>query len=518
MKKNRFYRLLKVEEGFSSFFFYLIIFFVFLSVFFIVIVNFWEFFAQIVGIDKIGFNDESTPISEPGKFLDSISNSLGLVIGAPVALAGSFVAIVLAQRALSISERQEFNDNVNMIDEKVNELTRTLWDLSKEYRRFSNSVQKLHRCYVDKVLPDNDYDHVTLIRLSKQTEEFQENFVNAFLEVMKNPTIKEYIKEKNSSLAVNRFVEQIYKNNGCEFDEAGEQELFRLSDLSELAFKLEFSFSAEEYEQQLEGFFSDVSFTLEFGSQFMNNENIDEIGESNFSYLEYGFHCSPGFWYSSEQFIEQAIKKPSPESIFIQGALFGKNEYFLSKFRKEPLLSVDGDKYYPYSEFKKFDFYDSDESYIWDETELIVSNLNLGAGFILEFIKMYNMGTDKLKELFIKSNHLYFVEENSKLEQLINQQFSTIDISTFLPQIVFEYIDFIEHYELFAFADSKFIGMSEKFDSAKKDKDRNGVWPVNREDLFTSEELRIRNLISGAHKKDNNKNIHTDTDTEDLPF
>lgn len=503
---------MKVKEKLLNFWAVFMLFSIIIFLFFLVITHYWEFFASILGLTEVEYL--SGKVTEPGKFLDAISNSLGLLIGAPVALAGSFVAIVLAQRALAVSERQEFNDNVNLIDEKVNELINTLSDLSKEYRCFSNNVQKLQNCYLDKLFNHDNYEHTEFLGLAKQVEKSQENFVHKFIHAMKNPTINEYIKDRKSDMTINRFLETVFLKNSCQYDEVGEQKLFQISDVSELAFKMEFSFSADNYEHQLDEYFSGVSFSyFDDNKQFLKDNFGDEVDENSSSY---GFKYMSNFS-TFEERIKESVLASSPEDLFLQGALFEYEKYFLYKPRSEPLLSVSGVEYFPYSEFKNFDFYDPEESYVWNETELIVSNLNLGSEFILEFINIYNMGTEKLKTLFINSNHLRFVEDNKKLKQLINQQFSTIDISIFLPKRIFEYADFIEHYELFAFADSKFVGMYEKFDYAKKNKDKNESWPDDNENYITSEEIRIKTLFSGT-EQNFYKNKTTDIESENLPF
>ncbi|BBP43523.1 hypothetical protein [Thiosulfativibrio zosterae] len=513
---------MKLKVQFTNFWVALLLFTAAIFVIFFVVLHTWESIAGFLGLLDINFveskeNIKGNIVVDPGKFLDSISNSLGLIIGAPVALAGSAVAIILAQRALAVSERQEYSDNINLIDEKVSELKELIWSLSKAYREFSNNAQKLTISYHNYYLlfKDDEPERKNFLDLSKKVENSQKEFIDCFLKAVKNPTINEYIKDTKYSLFINQFIETVYKNNSCERSTWGEQELYQIPDLAELALKLEFAFCADDYEKMLDDYFSEVKTAMLIGQGSL--EGWDKV---YFGYYTSGFHFfKDKSSYDFNERIKASIINYSPEKFFMEGALFNKQEYFLSRFRDEPLLSLDGSVYYPYSEFVKLDFYDPDESYVWDEMEGVVSDLNLGSAFILELVNFLKIDNEKLKELFIKGNHLFFTQENKLLRELVDREFSTIQLTSLLPKRVFDYLDFIKHYQMFNFADSKFVGFYEIFDYIELIKKEQDVWPDDLETI-TSEQVKLLELIF-VRKKRNIPNESGPTDfvqEDDFPF
>lgn len=79
----------------------------------------------------------------------SISDAMLAVMGIPVSLAGSVVAIVLAQKALGISNRQENQDNLKYLEEMISMVYESYWQSSISLRRMLNSTSSIIECYFD---------------------------------------------------------------------------------------------------------------------------------------------------------------------------------------------------------------------------------------------------------------------------------------------------------------------------------------------------------------------------------
>lgn len=71
------------------------------------------------------------------------SDALSVILGLPVALAGSILAILLAERALSVSQRQEFQDNRKYIEEITDTVINVYWNICQSIRFYYISTSKV---------------------------------------------------------------------------------------------------------------------------------------------------------------------------------------------------------------------------------------------------------------------------------------------------------------------------------------------------------------------------------------
>ncbi|MEW5973763.1 MAG: hypothetical protein AB1713_08395 [Pseudomonadota bacterium] len=84
--------------------------------------------AGIIGGIKSLLGSSGTDFSI--NHFSGISDYLGLLVGIPVSIAASFVAIVLAKVALDISKREERRDAYSFLEEKSDQLTQPFIDLA----------------------------------------------------------------------------------------------------------------------------------------------------------------------------------------------------------------------------------------------------------------------------------------------------------------------------------------------------------------------------------------------------
>lgn len=95
------------------------------------------------------------------------SDALNVILGLPVALAGSILAILLAERAFSVSQRQEFQDNRKYIEEITNSVTNVYWDICQSIRLYYISTTKIIDYYFCNYNP---------VEKKWNTEKCEENF------------------------------------------------------------------------------------------------------------------------------------------------------------------------------------------------------------------------------------------------------------------------------------------------------------------------------------------------------
>lgn len=143
--------------------------------------------------------------------IDSVANSYSLIFGIPVALAGSIVAIKLAQRAVAVSERQEFYENVKLIDEDIHKLEENNRLLADSIRRFASSSFRLKAFVYEQLLQSASGKSVdiempseegfaellkgkTFSLLCEKLIKEKENLVNCAVLGFQNPAIFDYIK------------------------------------------------------------------------------------------------------------------------------------------------------------------------------------------------------------------------------------------------------------------------------------------------------------------------------------
>lgn len=414
-----------VKKQFTNFWVVLSIFTVVIFAFFFLVVNLWETLAHFLGLFEINLAEDSPKVSEPGKFLDAISNSLALLIGAPVALAGSAVAIILAQRALAVSERQEYNENSSIVNKEFDKLLDEYWTLSKSLRNLINKSKKLKA-------------QASLSAYAKSNEEFlaaegcvdavnkfieaKQEFINSLLQFIRNPTLKVYFETKGEDLYVNNIQNIIFDREHHNQVESS-LEIKRFSDLC---------YQVEDFDDTV----SDIAAKIiEFYSIPASPLEPDEDGT---------------LWGTP---LEVEISKSSPDDILFIGKL-------LSTYKIELLF---------------LELFQGDEVMINK-----VFPVNLGAGLLFQLHDAFMLSKSELENLF-RITYEDLFDENEKISSLISKKFSTLDVSTYIPESFSEQLDFLKKYHLLGLENSKFENLAEDFATAVMYKEIDGSWRESKD-------------------------------------
>jgi hypothetical protein len=115
-----------------------------------------------------------------------LSDSLSLVLGIPVAFAGSIVAIMLSQRALSVSKRQYYIENLTKIDESVDGVYHSYLACYSALHRLSSAVMNYVSEY--KLAQSRlDEDCSRLEELENTVKECRGRFIESLNEMQRVP-------------------------------------------------------------------------------------------------------------------------------------------------------------------------------------------------------------------------------------------------------------------------------------------------------------------------------------------
>lgn len=117
--------------------------------------GFWLTFAVFflaVGVSFYFSYDSFSTISDPSveKYVSPLADSFSVVLGLPIAFAGSVVAIILAQKSLSISRRQEQYENINFINGYVDDVYTRYVAASDALREYLSDVSDYSIYYFER--------------------------------------------------------------------------------------------------------------------------------------------------------------------------------------------------------------------------------------------------------------------------------------------------------------------------------------------------------------------------------
>ena len=101
----------------------------------IVTTSFYFILRNFDGIQQ-HFNSAELPLSD-------IAESLNVIAGVPVAFAGSIVAIVISQRALTITTRQERQEDITYIQNQIDKINSVYWPLVVSLRQLLHASIKV---------------------------------------------------------------------------------------------------------------------------------------------------------------------------------------------------------------------------------------------------------------------------------------------------------------------------------------------------------------------------------------
>ena len=113
-------------------------------------VSFWILFILFFVLSGLIFVTLSMSPFFTGFFSDRssiTSDAMIAVMGIPVSLAGAVVAIVLAQKALRIANRQEYQDNLKYLENLIDKIYDAYWDSSISLRRMMNGTASVLESY-----------------------------------------------------------------------------------------------------------------------------------------------------------------------------------------------------------------------------------------------------------------------------------------------------------------------------------------------------------------------------------
>nr|WP_290697941.1 hypothetical protein [Halomonas sp. UBA3074] len=162
--------------------------------------SFWlTFFLFLVAVTALFlasyFYISINKYDELQSYIPPLADSFSIILGLPVALAGSAVAIILAHKSLSISRRQEYYENISFIDEYVEDVYSRYAEVSSCLREYLSDVSSLMALYIDQQEnPDNE-------------EEFKKSFFSLKENVISSR--RDFI-QKLSYLSRNRVCSQIW--------------------------------------------------------------------------------------------------------------------------------------------------------------------------------------------------------------------------------------------------------------------------------------------------------------------
>lgn len=133
-----------------------------------------------------------------GKYVSPLADSFTVVLGLPIAFAGSVVAIILAQRSLTISKRQEHYESVSFVDGYVDDI----------YGRYSLAANSL-REYM------SDVADVAAFYFESSSEGVELDCNEPGLEEAKNNLLlsRKELKNSISSCSHNRIISQVWDAN-----------------------------------------------------------------------------------------------------------------------------------------------------------------------------------------------------------------------------------------------------------------------------------------------------------------
>jgi hypothetical protein len=132
---------------------------------------------------------------------DAISNYLNTLIGLPITLAGSIIAILLAYKAVHMSERQEARDAIVLYEASVRELYDTYHNVKVAFIEYYSSIYECVSLYVDITEIANDCNekpilHDRLLELENIVNNNRENFIRSVMLISKSKLAAGLIEEK----------------------------------------------------------------------------------------------------------------------------------------------------------------------------------------------------------------------------------------------------------------------------------------------------------------------------------
>jgi hypothetical protein len=132
---------------------------------------------------------------------DAISNYLNTLIGLPITLAGSIIAILLAYKAVHMSERQEARDAIVLYEASVRELYDTYHNVKVAFIEYYSSINECVSLYVDITEIANDCKekqilHDRLLELENIVNNNRENFIRSVMLISKSKLAAGLIEEK----------------------------------------------------------------------------------------------------------------------------------------------------------------------------------------------------------------------------------------------------------------------------------------------------------------------------------
>jgi len=162
----------------------------FMAILLIFSLSFLLIFIGLIIITTLRNNDTSV--------WSSIGDALDIVFGLPIAFAGSVVAILLAERALDVSHRQEYQDNFKYISDAVNSIYEVYWTIGRSLRAYFFCVSELINSYYSS-LDDNNEKESFISEYIDKVIEAREVLLQSFNGIARNETTLKLWKRKCSS-------------------------------------------------------------------------------------------------------------------------------------------------------------------------------------------------------------------------------------------------------------------------------------------------------------------------------
>ena len=159
----------------------------FIVIFFIFTLSFLFIFIGLKIFITLYKNDTS--------LWSSIADALNIIFGLPIAFAGSVVAILLAERALSVSHRQEYQENIKYISDAINSIYDVYWTIWRALRTYFFSVSELIKIYNSSLVDDEEKVALISKHIDKVIET-REMLLQAFNGIAKNEMTLKLWKKK----------------------------------------------------------------------------------------------------------------------------------------------------------------------------------------------------------------------------------------------------------------------------------------------------------------------------------